>query len=202
MKTTKQLIESLEKVTGKKVALTENDGDLNYSDDNQFIVIGINLEDDNGILISNPYNSKEDLKRIVNEYKSEGVVHIHSGTIHRMRPLLQSFVDNGYSTHLMPKDIENMLNPERTSSGNNLTELRDARGNYEFDFEEWDNTDIAGMNAEVEIDNLIGDWKELIKKEVEREAVGTGVDIEDVKRKAAREISRLWIEKIKRDLKF
>lgn len=83
-----------------------------------------------------------------------------------------------------------------------LTELRDSRGNYQFDFEEWDNTDIAGMNAEVEIDNLIGDWKELIKKEVEKEAVGTGVDIEDVKRKAAREISRLWIEKIKRDLKF
>lgn len=73
---------------------------------------------------------------------------------------------------------------------------------YNFDFEDWQDTDISGPGCEMEIDNLIEEYKNLITKEIEKEATGTGVDIERAKNQAAKEISSLWIEKIKKDFKF
>ena len=73
---------------------------------------------------------------------------------------------------------------------------------YNFDFEDWHDSDISGPGCEMEIDNLIEEYKNLITKEIEKEATGTGVDIERAKNQAAKEISSLWIEKIKKDFKF
>jgi len=72
---------------------------------------------------------------------------------------------------------------------------------YQFDFEDWDNSDIAGSAMEMDIDNLIKETKQLVEKEINNAAVGTGVDIDKVKTQAYRAIRQLWIEKINLDLK-
>jgi hypothetical protein len=74
--------------------------------------------------------------------------------------------------------------------------------NYQFDFEDWDSTDLAGPSVEMSIDNLIDEYKKLIDKEVERFAEVHGIDLLDVKRQAAAAVRKLWIEKINEDLKF
>lgn len=72
---------------------------------------------------------------------------------------------------------------------------------YQFDFEDWDNSDIAGYAMEMDIDNLIEETKQLVEKEINNAAVGTGVDIDKVKTQAYRAIRQLWIEKINLNLK-
>jgi hypothetical protein len=72
---------------------------------------------------------------------------------------------------------------------------------YKFDFEDWDDSDINGPGAEISIDNLIEEYKKLITKEIEHR-YGLGLKAEMMKNKAAREIAKLWIEKIKRNLRF
>lgn len=72
---------------------------------------------------------------------------------------------------------------------------------YQFDFEDWDNSDIAGSAMEMDIDNLIEETKQLVEKEINNAAVGTGVDIDKVKTQAYRAIRQLWIEKINLNLK-
>lgn len=72
---------------------------------------------------------------------------------------------------------------------------------YQFDFEDWDNSDIAGYAMEMNIDNLIEETKQLVEKEINNAAVGTGVDIDKVKTQAYRAIRQLWIEKINLNLK-
>lgn len=56
-----------------------------------------------------------------------------------------------------------------------------------FDFEDYDNTDVNGMTQEMDIDNLIEEHKEYVKKDVPRADWNS----------AWSEIKRLWIDKIK-----
>ena len=73
---------------------------------------------------------------------------------------------------------------------------------YDFDFQDWDDTDISGPSMEITIDNLIGDVINMINDVMNKEAAGTGVDILSAKKQAAKAIRDLWIDKINRDLKF
>lgn len=76
---------------------------------------------------------------------------------------------------------------------------------YDFDFENWTDTDLNGAGAEIEMDELIGEWKEIINKTIDNEFKKTpspGVDPLSTKRAAARAIRQLWIEKINKDLRF
>ncbi len=72
---------------------------------------------------------------------------------------------------------------------------------YKFDFMDWDDSDISGQGMEIAIDNLISDIKETIEKAIATHNE-TDFDPEDAKRQAAKAIADLWIEKIKKDLKF
>lgn len=67
---------------------------------------------------------------------------------------------------------------------------------YVFDFEDWDDTDLAGMRAEMDIDELIAEYSEIINREIDKEAAGTGVDIKNAKRQARKAVGNLWKEKI------
>ncbi len=73
---------------------------------------------------------------------------------------------------------------------------------YEFDFEDWDGTDISGPVMEIAIDNLIGDVINDINKVIDEAAVGTGIDVTAAKKQVALAVKKLWLEKINRDLKF
>lgn len=75
---------------------------------------------------------------------------------------------------------------------------------YNFDFEDWDNSDIAGQGMQMMIDGLIEEVKVRINESIDLEAnaIGGGVNPEEVKRSAAKAIKQLWIERINSELKF
>lgn len=76
-----------------------------------------------------------------------------------------------------------------------------AKEGYQFDFEDWDNTDISGMGLEMSIDHLIEETKTAVEREIDNAVAGTGVNVEEVKKSAYTEIRKLWIDKINQDLK-
>jgi hypothetical protein len=58
-----------------------------------------------------------------------------------------------------------------------------------FDFEDYDDTDISGMGMEITIDYTIYDVENLLRKEIPEDHI--------LRDQARNEIKRLWIEKIK-----
>lgn len=73
---------------------------------------------------------------------------------------------------------------------------------YQFDFEDWDDTDISGMGMEMAMEQLIEETKALIEKEVDLNLALVPVEMRlQTKKDAAKEIKRLWLHKLE-DLKF
>lgn len=85
----------------------------------------------------------------------------------------------------------------RKTINESSTEINEA---YAFDFEDFIDTDLNGASQEIAIDSMIEEMINLVNLVIDKEAVGTGVDIKEIKKQARKEVADLWIEKIKSDL--
>jgi len=69
-----------------------------------------------------------------------------------------------------------------------MKHLKDLKINEDFDFEDYDDTDLAGMGFEIAIDNLIEDAKNALNKTIP--------DNKLLRMEARIAIKNLWKEKI------
>lgn len=88
---------------------------------------------------------------------------------------------------------------KKPSDHNSKTNFTEAE-TFDF-FNDWEGTDIEGAYVEKSIDDLINKFKKLIAKEVEKR-FGSGSEAFLAKEKATKAITKLWIAKIKEDLRF
>jgi len=74
-----------------------------------------------------------------------------------------------------------------------MKHLKNLNINEEFDFENYDDTDLAGMGFEIAIDEMIADAQEAINKTIPNDP--------KLRREARIEIKKLWMSKISQWIK-
>lgn len=74
-----------------------------------------------------------------------------------------------------------------------MKHLKNLNINEEFDFENYDDTDLAGMGFEIAIDEMIADAQEAINKTIPNDP--------KLRRESRIEIKKLWMSKISQWIK-